>query len=270
MSNEIRPLLSLVIPAYNEQNRLPATFQQIREHITKWAFPFELIIVVEPSEDRTLELVRDEAQSLPNLVVLTNSKRRGKGFAVRNGMLQARGSYIFFSDADLSTPLEDLDKGLTLLRHDQSIDVLVGNRQHPNSQIVQHQTMMREYMGKVFNRMVQALAGLNLSDTQCGFKGFRYQAAKEIFGRQQTDGFAFDIEVLLLAKAMNFSVVEAPVRWKNSPASHVRIVGDSLQMLRDVAGVRKLVRDIMRKFPYQSPPEIYNGRVVLPQKALNL
>jgi dolichyl-phosphate beta-glucosyltransferase len=250
MSNEIQPLLSLVIPAYNEQNRLPVTFQQIREHITRWAFPFELIVVVEPSQDRTLKLAREEARSLPNLVVLTDSKRRGKGFAVRSGMLQAHGSYIFFSDADLSTPLEDLDKALALLQHDQSIDVLVGNRQHPNSQIVQYQSMMRECMGKVFNRMVRALAGLNLSDTQCGFKGFRHRAAKEIFGRQRTDGFSFDVEVLLLAKAMNFSVVETPVRWKNSPVSHVRIVEDSLRMLRDVAGVRKLVQDTMHKFPY--------------------
>ena len=251
MSSEIRPLLSLVIPAYNEQNRLPATFQQIREHIVRWAFSFELIVVVEPSEDRTLELAHEETRSLPNLVVLTDSKRRGKGFAVRNGMLQARGSYVFFSDADLSTPLEDLDKGLALLQHDRSIDVLVGNRQHPNSQIVQHQSMMRECMGNVFNRMVQVLAGLDISDTQCGFKGFRYRTAKEIFGRQRTDGFAFDVEVLLLAKAMNFSVAEMPVRWRDSPASHIRIVRDSLRMLRDVAHVRKLVRDTMHEFPYR-------------------
>jgi dolichyl-phosphate beta-glucosyltransferase len=250
MSNEIQPLLSLVIPAYNEQNRLPATFQQIREHVARWAFPFELIVVVEPSEDRTLELAHEETRSLPNLVVLTDSKRRGKGFAVRSGMLQAHGSYIFFSDADLSTPLEDLDKALALLQHDQSIDVLVGNRQHPNSQIVQHQNRMRESMGKVFNWMVQAIVGLNFSDTQCGFKGFRYQAAKEIFKRQQTDGFAFDIEVLLLAKAMDFSIVEVPVHWKNSPASRIRIIRDSLQMLHGVAGVRKLVRNAMCKFPY--------------------
>jgi dolichyl-phosphate beta-glucosyltransferase len=249
MSNENRPLLSLVIPAYNEQDRLPATLQEIRRRISKWRFPFELIVVVEPSEDKTLELARREAKTLSNLVVLTDSKRRGKGFAVRCGMLEARGKYIFFSDADLSTPLEDLEAGLDLFQRDKSIDVIVGNRQHPKSQIVQHQNMMRELMGKAFNRVVRGLASLSISDTQCGFKGFRHRVAKEIFGRQRTDGFSFDVEVLLLAKAMNFSVVEAPVHWKNSPASHVRVVQDSLRMLRDVLTVRTLVARTMHEYP---------------------
>jgi dolichyl-phosphate beta-glucosyltransferase len=251
MSNENRPHLSLVVPAYNEQERLPSTFQQIREHISRWKFPFELVVVVEPSEDKTLELASREAKSFSNIVVLTDSKRRGKGFAVRTGMLAARGTYIFFSDADLSTPLEELETGLDLFQSDKSIDVIVGNRQHPESQIVQRQSMMREFMGKAFNRMVRGMAGLNIRDTQCGFKGFRHRVAKEIFARQRTDGFSFDVEVLLLAKAMRFSVVERPVRWKNSPDSRVRVVQDSLRMLRDVASVRKLVEKTMNEYPFR-------------------
>jgi dolichyl-phosphate beta-glucosyltransferase len=251
MSNEIRPLLSLVIPAYNEADRLPATLQRIREHRLSWNFRNEVIIVVEPSEDGTLSLAEEAAKCNPDLVVLTHHEKRGKGFAVRSGILRARGDCIFFTDADLSTPLEDLDAGLLRFRKDRSLDVLVGNRQHPETQILQRQNFGRELMGKIFNRIAQSMTGLRIRDTQCGFKGFRKRAANEIFSRQRVDGFSFDVEVLLLAQEMGFSMAEMPVRWTNSPASRVRVLEDSTKMLADLFRIRWMVKKTLYEYPYK-------------------
>jgi dolichyl-phosphate beta-glucosyltransferase len=251
MSNEIRPLLSLVIPAYNEADRLPATIRRIEKHRRLWNFSSEIIIAVEPSEDETLALAESAAKKVPQLVVLTHHEKRGKGFAVRSGMLRARGDFIFFTDADLSTPLEDLDASLQRFRKDRSIQVIVGNRQHPETRILVHQNPGREWMGKVFNRFAQTMTGLRIRDTQCGFKGFRHRAAKEIFGRQRIDGFSFDVEVLLLARAMGFSTVEVPVHWTNSAASRVRVLRDSVVMLSDLFRVRRLVKKTLYEFPYK-------------------
>jgi dolichyl-phosphate beta-glucosyltransferase len=251
MSKQIRPFLSLIIPAYNEADRLPGTIQRIQAHSRSWKFPFETIIVVEPSEDRTLALAENAAKSWADLKVLTHHEKRGKGFAVRSGMQRARGDLIFFTDADLSTSLEDLDTAIALFTDDRSIDLIVGNRMHPESQILQRQNASRERMGKIFNRIVQTLTGLRIRDTQCGFKGFRSRAAKEIFGRQRIDGFSFDVEVLLLAQAMGFTIAELPVRWTNSEASHVNPISDSARMFFDVVRVRKLVKRTMYEFPYR-------------------
>ncbi len=252
MSKQIRPLLSLVIPAYNEADRLPPTLQRIQEHRRTWSFPNEIIIVVEPSEDATLALAESAAKSNSQFVVLTGHEKRGKGFAVRSGMLRARGDFIFFTDADLSTPLEDLDASLQRFRIDRSIDVIVGNRQHPETRILRHQNFTREWMGKFFNRITQKMTGLKIRDTQCGFKGFRHRAANEIFGRQRIDGFSFDVEVLLLAQAMGFSTVEVPVHWTNSPASRVRVLHDSVGMLCDLFRIRRLVKKTMYEFPFKA------------------
>ncbi len=251
MSNQIQPHLSLVIPAYNEINRLPAALEQISAHRTQWGFPLELIIVVEPSEDGTLAYAEKMQKSDPLIRVFTHHERQGKGFAVRSGILKARGEFIFFTDADLSTPLKDLDRNLAFFERDRTVDVIVGSRQHPDSQILQRQSWLRGSMGKTFNRLVRWLTGLNITDTQCGFKGFRRRAAMEIFSRQRLNGFSFDVEVLLLAQAMGFSVVETPVHWTNSPASHVHVMRDSLQMLQDAWSVRKLVKKTMNEFPFQ-------------------
>ena len=251
MSNQIRPLLSLVIPAYNEANRLPDTLQRIQEHRRSWKFRNEVIIVVEPSDDGTLSLAEEAAKCNPDLIALTHHEKRGKGFAVRSGMLRARGEYIFFTDADLSTPLEDLEAGILRFRNDRTIDVLVGNRQHAETRILQRQSLGREWMGKIFNRIAQAMTGLRIRDTQCGFKGFRQRAAKEIFSRQRLDGFSFDVEVLVLAKSMGFSIVEMPVHWTNSPTSSVRVLQDSTRMLGDLFRVRRLVKKTLYNFPFK-------------------
>jgi dolichyl-phosphate beta-glucosyltransferase len=249
MSIQIPPVLTLVIPAFNEAARLPQSLVELQRHSSGWDFPYEIIVVIEPSSDHTVELAKAAAKSFPELKVIANPVHRGKGFAVRTGMLAANGELVFFTDSDLSTPLTDLDRAVALFKAQPDIDVIVGSRKHPDSQILQHQSPMRELMGNTFNRLVRALAGFKFLDTQCGFKGFRADAAREIFERAQIDGFSFDVEVLLLAETMNFVVMEVPVHWSNSPESKVKVVGDSLKMLRDLFQVRKIVRDVMNRRP---------------------
>jgi dolichyl-phosphate beta-glucosyltransferase len=250
MSTQILPHLSLVIPAYNEARRLPNTLQQLHDYCSRWAFSFEVIIIVEPSTDETLALAQAGAKTFPQLKVIGNRVHRGKGFAVRTGMLASAGQLVFFTDADLSTPLYEIDRALAVFDSDRDLHIIVGNRQHPDSEIIRHQSWMREGMGKTFNALVRWLAGIEIRDTQCGFKGFRQVASRAIFERQRTDGFSFDVEVLLLAQALGFSVKEMPVHWSNSPDSKVRVVSDSLKMLRDVAVVRRLVRRTLEEQPY--------------------
>jgi dolichyl-phosphate beta-glucosyltransferase len=250
MSIQIPPLLTLVIPAFNEAARLPQSLVELKKHGDGWDFPYEILVVVEPSSDETLDLAKTAAKSFPELRVIGNSVHRGKGFAVRTGMLAGRGEMLFFTDCDLSTPLPDLDRAIALFRSESELDIIVGSRKHPDSQILQHQSAIRELMGNTFNRMVRTLAGFKFLDTQCGFKGFRAQTAREIFKRQQIDGFSFDVEVLLLAQAMGFVIIEVPVHWSNSPESKVRVVGDSLKMLGDLLRVRKIVHDALDRLPF--------------------
>jgi dolichyl-phosphate beta-glucosyltransferase len=258
MSTQILPHLSLVIPAYNEARRLPNTLQELKEYCSRWNFSFEVIIVVEPSTDETLRLAQAATKTFPQLKVIGNKVHRGKGFAVRTGMLASVGNLAIFTDADLSTPLYEIDRALAVFESERDLHLLVGNRQHPDSEIIQHQSWMRERMGKTFNALVRWLAGVEIRDTQCGFKGFRQAACRAIFERQKTDGFSFDVEVLLLASAMGFTVIEMPVHWSNSPDSKVRVVSDSLRMFRDMALVRGLVRHTLERQPYL-PAEARRG-----------
>jgi dolichyl-phosphate beta-glucosyltransferase len=250
MSTQILPHLSLVVPAYNEARRLPNTLRELHDYCGRWAFLFEVIIVVEPSTDETLTLAQASIKTFPQLRVIGNEIHRGKGFAVRTGMLASTGELVFFTDADLSTPLYEIDRALAVFETDRDVQVVVGNRQHPGSQIIRHQSWMREHMGKAFNTLVRSLARIEIRDTQCGFKGFRRVASRAIFERQKTDGFSFDVEVLLLAKALGFTVSEMPVHWSNSPDSKVRVLSDSVKMLKDVALVRRLVKHTLAEQPY--------------------
>jgi dolichyl-phosphate beta-glucosyltransferase len=159
---------------------------------------------------------------------------------VRTGMQAATGEFIFYMDADLSVPLREVDTFLKYFRAHTEADVLFGNRQHAQSRITQYQSWLRRHLGQVFNSILRRLAMTGVYDTQCGFKAFRHAAAKAIFERQQIDGFAFDVEVLLLAQKLGLQIADLPVEWRNSPESKVRIVRDSLQMLRDAIRIRTM------------------------------
>ena len=213
----------------------------------------EVIIVVEKSSDGTLEIAKElvpqQADSAGQFRVIGNEVQRGKGYAVRTGMLEARGEYVFYLDADLSVPLAEVHTFLQHFEENPEIAVLVGNRQHAAARITRAQSWVRRTMGQTFNRILGAMTLARLPDTQCGFKAFRQAAAKAIFERQRIDGFAFDVEVLVLAQRLGLPMADLPVEWMNSPESKVRIVRDSLRMLADAARIRRLVDRTMSRLP---------------------
>lgn len=235
------PYLSVVIPAYNEARRLPLTLEKLAAFLGELGRPFEVLVIVERSADATLEIAAAFAARQAHFHIVDNLVQRGKGYAVRTGMLRAQGEFIFYMDADLSVPLAAVPEFLARFHADPRADVLLGNRQHARSRITRRQAWLRRTMGQSFNRILHALGLASHHDTQCGFKAFRRSAAQAIFTRQTLDGFAFDVEVLLLAQRLALSIADLPVEWLNSPESKVRILRDSLGMLRDTLRVRRLV-----------------------------
>ncbi len=195
--------------------------------------------MVEPGTDGTREIAAEAAARQPNFRMLTYAEHRGKGHAVRTGALAATGAFVFYMDCDLSVPLRDVESFVRYFREHPEADVLVGNRQHAQSRITVRQSWLRQRMGQTFNAILRRLTLTGVQDTQCGFKAFRREAAKAIFSRQRLDGFAFDVEVLLLAQKLGLRVVDLPVEWRNSPESKVRLVRDSVQMLRDAIRIRR-------------------------------
>lgn len=240
------PKLSLVIPAYNEARRLPPTLVELARFAQSQPGGVEVLIVVEESPDGTLEIARERARQQADssvcFEVIDGGPQRGKGHAVRTGMLRAQGEFVFYMDADLSVPLSEVPAFLADFEAHPETAVLLGNRQHARSRITKSQAWLRRSMGQIFNAILTALGLAPWHDTQCGFKAFRQEAAQRIFREQRVDGFAFDVEVLLLAKKQGWGIRDLPVEWINSPESKVRIVRDSLRMLWDAIGVRWRMR----------------------------
>jgi dolichyl-phosphate beta-glucosyltransferase len=251
MSSASSIAVSIVIPAYNEVRRLPPNIRRVAEYCAGLDLAagglegagYEIIVIVERSTDDTLAETRAAAAGLPHVEVVDNEVQRGKGYAVRTGMLRARGALIFFMDADLSTPLEEIAPFLRYFAEHPGADVLIGNRRHPASRVGRPQGRLRRVLSEVFSSLVrrQALLPGAWKDTQCGFKAFRRAAARAIFSRQQLDGFSFDVEVLALAAVLHLQVVDLPVAWFDAEATKVRVLRDGWRMLRDLRRVRKLM-----------------------------
>jgi len=243
--------LSIVIPAYNEAHRLPGNLPKLLAYLDGLALAggYEVLVVAEPSEDDTVARCRAAVADRPEVLVVANDVKRGKGYAVRVGMLRSTGEVAFFMDADLSTPLASIATFLEHFRAHPNSAVLIGNRRHPKSVIGVHQGFVRRKLSDAFNLVVQALILPGCADTQCGFKAFRNDATREIFSRQHLDGFSFDLELLLLAQRLGFVVEDLPVDWCDEPASTLRPVRDGLKMLRDIFVVRSLVRRTLIEQP---------------------
>ena len=235
------PYLSIVVPAYNEARRLPPALEKLAAFCRELGRSYEVLVIVERSTDGTLEIAARFAAQQAHFQAVDNAVQRGKGHAVRSGMLRARGEFVFYMDADLSVPLAAVPEFLARFAGVPRADVLLGNRQHAMSRITRRQSWLRRSMGQTFNRILKACGLASLHDTQCGFKAFRREAARAIFSRQTLDGFAFDVEVLLLAERLGYKIADLPVEWINSRESKVRILHDSLAMLRDTLRVRRLV-----------------------------
>ncbi len=228
------PALSLVIPAFNEQARLPYTLDQLERFIGEHALDCEVIVVDNGSADATSVVVQQAALRFPQLRLL-RTDGRGKGLAVRSGMLAARGAVRIFGDADLSWSLEELIRFPALVSN--ATPIVIGSREGLGARRV-GEPYYRHLMGRIFNRVVQALAVPGIQDTQCGFKAFRDEAAEAIFSRQRIDGFGFDVEVLFVARLLGCGIAEMPLRWEHKQNSRVQPVRDTLDMLADIVRVR--------------------------------
>jgi len=231
--------LSIIIPAFNEENRLPDTLREAHAWLTAHiGDTFEILLVDDGSSDATCDKVRELMGDMPELKLLRQPANRGKGAAVRRGMLQASGDIRLFMDADHSTHINEVEKVLPAIH--AGADVVVASRQHPESDIPQRQSWLREHMGMVFNLLMRAMVGLNMQDTQCGFKAFTAKAAEAVFSRQKLDGFSFDVEILFLAHRQGLRTVEIPVRWVNEANSKVRMLLDPIRMFADLIRIRWL------------------------------
>ena len=234
------PEISMVIPAFNEALRLPTTLDRVQRHLSTAGLSAEVIVVDDGSHDATADIVRQHARRWPQLKLVVAERNAGKGAAVRLGMAAARGRYRVFSDADLSVPIDDLEKLLRPLH--AGAGVAIASRGLRDSQVELHQPRYRESMGKIFNRLVRIFVLGGVHDTQCGFKAFTAEVADRVFPVLQTRGFGFDVEVLYRAQQAGYQIVEVPTRWINSPQSRVHPVRHSTAMFLELLAIPDRVR----------------------------
>lgn len=224
--------LSVVVPVFNEEQRVAECLRRLEAYLSHAKYDWEVIVSSDGSTDRTDAIVAERAVSEPRVKLLRSSPNRGKGSAARRGMLDARGERVVMTDVDLSAPVKECEKLLAAL--DAGADVAIGSRgvRSPGADV--RQSPKRRFAGRVFNALVRCATGLPFKDTQCGFKAFTNAAAKSLFSEQKLDGFAFDVEILLLARQKGLAVKEVPVMWAEGKDSKVSLVKDSFTMLKDV------------------------------------
>lgn len=228
--------LSIVVPAYNESSRLPATLRAIFDWADANEIDVEVIVVDDGSVDDTVAITTKLAATEARLRVEPLGRNRGKGAAVRRGVELAEKAFVLFSDADLSTPIAEVTALAGAIA--SGADIAIGSRDVASSNIERHQPWYREAMGRTFNRLVRAMAVGGISDTQCGFKLFKADVAKRCFARSTIEGFAFDVEILYIARQLGYRIDEIGVRWINDDRTTVNAVTDSARMLLDVARIR--------------------------------
>ncbi|MHB1794210.1 MAG: dolichyl-phosphate beta-glucosyltransferase [Acidobacteriaceae bacterium] len=231
-----QPQYSIVIPAFNEQARIGATLERVMECIRTRAWTAEVLVVNDGSRDRTAAIVSAAALQHPNLRLIENPGNRGKGYSVRNGMLQARGAIVMFTDADLSAPIEEAELLFAAIAN--GADVAIGSRWLDRSRQTLRQPMYRRFFGRCFNWLTRLIMNLPLADTQCGFKAFRREAAQTIFLRQRIERWGFDPEILYIALRLGMRIDEVPVTWGHDERSRISYLKDGLKMMEDLLKVR--------------------------------
>jgi len=228
------PDVSVVIPAYNELKRLPPSLRTVEKYLNENYASWEILVADDGSTDQTIERLAPE---FPRVKFLKAPKNMGKGAAVRRGMLAAAGKIVLFSDADLSTPIDELAEMKTLI-DSKGYDIVIASRDLPESKLEVRQSWYRELSGRTFNILVRTLSGLSFHDTQCGFKLFTRAAAQAVFSRARSDRFAFDVEILMIASMIGFKIFEQPVRWINAEGSKVHFMTDGPKMISDILRFR--------------------------------
>jgi dolichyl-phosphate beta-glucosyltransferase len=228
------PRLTVVVPAYNEAARIRGSLDRMVEYFAGQPYSWDILVVDDGSTDATPVIVAEVADA--RVALLRYDTNRGKGHAVRYGMLRAKGEFVLFSDADLATPIEEVE---TLMRAiEAGADIAIGSRDVEGSRLERRQSAIRELGGKLFNRLVQIIAVPGIHDTQCGFKLFTREAAHGVFRRCTIDNFSFDVEALYVARKLGFRIAEVPVRWRHQAGSKVRLWRDAPRMLRTLFRIR--------------------------------
>jgi glycosyltransferase involved in cell wall biosynthesis len=230
------PKYSIVIPAYNESARIPATLQSVVACIRAHGWSAEVIVVNDGSRDDTADVVRAFAAHAPEVRVVENPGNRGKGYSVRSGMLQALGEVVMFTDSDLSAPIEEAERLFAAI--EQGADIAIGSRWLESGRQTHRQPLYRQFFGRCFNAVTRAVMGLRFADTQCGFKAFTRAAAQTVFQLQTIERWGFDPEILFIALKRGYRVVEVPVSWHHDERSRISYLKDGLKMLEEVAIIR--------------------------------
>lgn len=232
------PFLSIIFPAHNEERRLPATLEKTATFLKTQPYEAEILVVENGSKDLTLQIAAEYARKIPFLKVI-HEDARGKGLAVQRGMMEAQGEYMFFADVDLSMPIENVNLFIPPVL--ENVDIAIGSREAPGA-VRYNEPLYRHWIGRIFNTMVKVLALPELNDTQCGFKCFRGEVAKDLFRYQTFGGMSFDVEILYIAKLRKYRMVEVPVPWYFNPDSRVKLFEDSGRMALDLLKIRKNAR----------------------------
>ncbi len=227
--------LSIIIPAYNEEKRIGKTLTSVINYLERQIFTYEILVMNDGSHDQTAQVVKIMARKNPHLVLVDNAENHGKGFVVKQGMLMARGELRLFMDADGSTTIEELDKLLSFAW--RGYDVIVSSRQAPGATVIVPQNPTRVFLGGVFRWYTRLMVATGVVDTQNGFKLFSRRAAEEIFSRQALDRWAFDVEILAIARLLHFSIREVPIRWLNDENSQMTFKG-MLTMALEIVHIR--------------------------------
>jgi dolichyl-phosphate beta-glucosyltransferase len=227
--------LSVILPAYNEQDRIKKTLLDVSQFLQKQSFGYEILVVNDGSKDLTAEVVNNLVSSIPNLRLIDNKENHGKGYVTKQGMLSASGDVRLFMDADNSTKVDEVLKMLPMF--EQGYDLVIGSRRISGSVIAVHQPWFRDFLGGVFRFIVHILVPVGVTDSQCGFKAFSALAARAVFPKQSIYRWAFDVEVLAIARKFKFKIKEVPVTWVNDTESHVKL-GGMIDMLLEVMEVR--------------------------------
>ncbi|MHB1457004.1 MAG: dolichyl-phosphate beta-glucosyltransferase [Armatimonadota bacterium] len=236
------PRLIIVIPAYNEAARILDSLTAIGLYIEKQDYTCKALVVDDGSTDSTLSKCRYFAQKHPWMQILSYNHNKGKGHAVRTGIIHSTADYYLICDADLATPIDELDGFWHFI--DEGADIVIASRPIQGSHLMKRQPLYREMAGRALNHVIRILAVRDITDTQCGFKLFRGEAAKKIFSKCEINGWSFDIEVLYIAQKLGFNIKEAAVHWYHRPGSKIRFLRDGMRMLRDITRIRKMHRHL--------------------------
>ena len=233
-------MLSVVIPVYNESRRLRSSLDQVLAHLGQHhGSDWELIVSDDGSEDDSVAIAESYASDTPQVRIVRGERNEGKGAAVSRGMLAARGQVVFFCDADLSTPLEEIERFLEVFERDPDVSVVIGTRKHPDAKIERPQPWYRVWLGLGYTRLVHRMTGTSFSDYTCGFKAFRSRCIEPIFSRSRLRGWSFDAEILFLAQRRGDRVHEVPVRWIDEPDSRVRLLRALWRSYRELCDLRR-------------------------------